>query len=226
MSGTDPQVDGAGEASSSPTPEPSAPENAGTVSPSQYGKPAPQFGVYASPEEQRARIRRPDATGALDAGLAADPVPPSQEAPAGPGRSNTPAPYTAKPPTAVAATPHVIDRIVTFALLGYGLITVLLTVGALTDVSGYVTATYELMGIPGSFTVTPFAQAAALIASVALIGGYLLTAVFSVRRTLRRRRAWWVPLAGAAVTQFAYGLILTAALLSDPAFTSYATSLR
>lgn len=225
MSGDEASAQDAGEAFGSAAAEPTA-QHPHTVSPSQYGKPAPQFGVYASPEEQRARIRQPDATFALQAGES--PMPPAREArrAAASGNAARPAPNTAETAGGSVPAARLVDRLATVALLSYGLINVLFAVVGLSDVTSYFGAAYEVLGVPGSFTSTPFAQASAVIASVVLVSGYVITAVFSIRRLLRGRVSWWVPLAGAAATQFVVGVLLSAALLSDPAFSSFIASLR
>ena len=83
-------------------------------------RPQPLYGQYATPEEQRARIRQPDATWALETGQSVSPAatPPRQPAP----------PAGARPPSATTkAAPtrgRLVDRVVTVGLLAYGLFAV------------------------------------------------------------------------------------------------------
>ena len=70
-------------------------------------RPRPQYGEYATPEEQRARIQQPDATWALETGQAVDGAQvhaaPADAAPVDPVPAMTPA--------------RGVDRVVTLALL-------------------------------------------------------------------------------------------------------------
>ena len=77
--------------------------------------PRPQYGEYATPEEQRARIRQPDAAQPVHAGRVRAPVAVTRRR------------LAPRPPRLRRSTPrarHAVDRIVTFALLAYGLVNV------------------------------------------------------------------------------------------------------
>src|SRR4051794_31950062 len=100
-------------------------------------RPRPQYGEYATPEEQRARIRQPapEATRTsgpatpvgVRTGVGAAPKPPKTQPKAGP---LPPASSPSRPAQTGPGfdTPQsrvrVVDRIVTFALLTYGLVNV------------------------------------------------------------------------------------------------------
>ena len=74
-------------------------------------RPEPKYGVYATPEEQRARIQKPDATWALETGESVT------DAAASASVGNDGTPRSAVDP----ARSRAIDRIVTFALLANSL---------------------------------------------------------------------------------------------------------
>ncbi len=166
--------------------------------------PRPQYGEYASPEEQRARIRNPNTPAALDAGP-------------------TPAP-PAKAPRAASAGPRTADRVVTIALLAYGLVNVALTGYSLIDFPTVATMSMRMIGITGDFTNIAQGRLFGAIAAVALVVGWAITALFSWRRIRARKVAWWLPLVGAAVTYLIVYALLLPAILGDPAFIDYVRS--
>ncbi len=104
-------------------------------------RPRPQFGEYATPEEQRARIQRPEVTEALEAGVAPQP---ERESPA-----------AAKAPVALAAPATGgarVDRIVTFGLLFYGLFSVVTTIVQLLNFPEYAERGAQMLGVTATFT--------------------------------------------------------------------------
>ena len=174
------------------------------------GRPRPQFGEYATPEEQRARIQQPDATFALDAGVKAEPgaAPPSPQQGA----------------SGAAGTRHPVDRIVTVALLAYGAIHVVFSAISFFDLAAVATQALRMLGSAAEFTNDEAARVWGPIAAVVLIVGYLVTLLLSVRRLRSGRITWWLPLAGAAATYVVVYVCLAVPLLGDAAFVEYATT--
>lgn len=178
------------------------------------GRPKPQFGEYATPEQQRAHIR--------------EPIP---ESPAGhhpgmpPQHPMTPPPGPRMPPAPAQPTdgrpPRQVDRLVTIMLLGFGLVNVVLQLPRYFDMGGYAGEFMKLLGIPGTFTVTPSAQAWGVAAAAVYAVGYLATAMFSLRRIRQAKAAWWVPLVGAIVTSLLAGICVWIPLMADPTVASY-----
>lgn len=168
-------------------------------------RPRPQFGEYATPEEQRARIRRPEVTESLEAGVAP-----------------TPEPSTAAPAAAVTPGP-LADRFVTFGLLIYGLITVVTTIIQLLDFPGYAERAAQLLGIDVTYTALGAGYVWGAVASVVYGVGYLLTAWLTWRRLRRGRISFWVPLVGFVATTMVASVCVTIALTSDPAYFSSLT---
>ncbi|WP_029144561.1 DUF6264 family protein [Microbacterium luticocti] len=169
-------------------------------------RPRPQYGEYATPEQQRAHIREPA---------------PSQPAPVPVDAARPPASARRPGNAARAAMPHPVDRIVTFALLAYGAVQVVLSAVSLSDVAALADSSYRMMGVPGSFTDTPAARAWGIAASVVLVVAYLLTAVLAVRAVRRGRIAWWIPVTGAVAAYIAVTFCVMMALMSDPALVHY-----
>lgn len=172
-------------------------------------RPRPQFGEYATAEEQRARIQRPEVTEALDAGVAPQPTPQPPAAPAADAPAGFPAPATRGAR---------VDRIVTFGLLFYGLFSVVTTIVQLLDFPEYAERGAQMLGVTATFTNLAagyvWGAAAALVYGI----GWLLTAVFTWRRLRRGRIAFWVPLVGFVATALIAGICVTMALVGDAQF--------
>lgn len=174
-------------------------------------RPRPQYGEYATPEEQRSRIQQPDVTEALEAGIA-------PEAAATP--PVMPAAYvTARPGSRV-------NRLVTIMLLAFGAVNVIFSVVSYLDIVPVVERAMELMGIPGEFTNVAAAQTWGLVAAVLLIVAYLLTTVLTWRVLKAGRISWWIPIVGAIVAYVVVSLCLAVPLMGDPAFVEYISTMR
>jgi hypothetical protein len=171
------------------------------------GRPRPQFGEYATPEQQRAHIREPV------------PEPPAPQHPVPPPAAPRMAPVPAQP--MAGRPPHQVDRLVTIMLLGFGLVNVVLQLPHYFDMGSYAGEFMKLLGIPGTFTVTPAAQAWGIAAAAVYAVGYLATAMLSLRRIRQGKRAWWLPLVGAIVTTLIAGICVWIPLMADPAVASY-----
>lgn len=172
-------------------------------------RPRPQYGEYATPEEQRARIRQPQ---------------PAPTAPH-PALPHT-APSHAHPPTAPATTAaarptRTADRIITFALLAYGLVTVISAVPQLWDFAGFAQTWMQVAGIDAAFTNTAQGELWGRIGAVVFVGGWLLTAALSFLSLRAGRLSWWIPLVGAIVTFIIATVCLTIPLLGDPAIVAH-----
>lgn len=175
-------------------------------------RPRPQYGEYATPEEQRARIRRPEPAA----------VP---QAPAPDRAPYVPHPPTPRPTTTAARPSRTADRVITLALLAYGLVTVLTAVPQLLDFAAFAEAWMEMAGIEEEFTNTAQGAQFGAIGAVVFAAGWVLTALISWRSLSRRRLTWWIPLVGAIVTFLAVSSLLTVPLLGDPAIARHFSGL-
>lgn len=168
---------------------------------------APQYGEYATPEQQRAAIREP---AEQSASVASAPVPTPQ-----------PHPRTVAHATTRAAQPsRTADRIVTFALLVYGLTTVIGAVPQLWNYAAFAQTWMDMAGIDETFTNIAQGDLWGRIGAAVFVFGWLLTAMFSWRSLLRRRLSWWIPLVGAIASFLIVTICLTVPLLGDPAIVS------
>jgi hypothetical protein len=168
-------------------------------------RPRPQFGEYATPEEQRARIAQPDAS------LVYEPAPVIEQAPA-----------TPQTPVAASTAPgqrrsRPVDRIVTFALLAYGLINVISSFPALVDFTAYAQTMFDLLGVEATLTDPAAGRPWGIAAALVLAFGWLLTATLSWLSLRRGRLSWWIPLVGGVVFTFASATLVLVPLMSDPA---------
>jgi len=166
-------------------------------------RPRPQYGEYATPEEQRARIRRPEVTEALEAGE--KPVPAASPVPAA--------------PQPVRRGPFA-DRVATFGLLIYGLVNVVATIVQLLDFPRFVEDAFRPLGVEASFTNLTAGYVWGAVAAAVFGIGWLVTAVATVRRLRRGRISFWVPLVGFVVVTMLGSLCLIVPLSGDPGFTS------
>lgn len=169
----------------------------------------PRYGEYATPEQQRAAAGLPPAEPVI--------VPPAASA-----RSSAPAPAPGPVPTPLptAGRPaHPVDRLITFALLGFGLVNVLSSVGSFLDLASTMDSTLQILGLEGEFTNFQAARVWGVIAAVVMIAGYAATVWVAFRRLRAQRRTWWVPLAGFAVTMALVSACIAVPMFGDPAFT-------
>lgn len=174
----------------------------------------PEYGEYASPEEQEQAIARsqprevsapsdrPARTDAARTSVSSSPVavPAATTAPAGAG-----------------------DRVATVVLLALGLLYLIGGAGSYLALGTALDTVYAQFGL-GDFTPTSATPAfgIAIVACQTVI--WVATAVWCYRRLARHRRSWWVPVLG-ALASFLVTVVLFGVLLAgDPAFLAYVSS--
>lgn len=158
----------------------------------------PQYGEYATPEEQRRLAGLPPAGAAVEQPPAPAPAP--------------------------QARPGLADRIVTLALLGYGLVNVVITAIAYLDLPSVMDESMAVLGIEGEFTNLAQGRLWGGIAAAVLVTGYALTVWLSLRRLRAGRRSWWVPIVGAFLTMCVVTICIMIPMLGDPVFMEYLQS--
>jgi hypothetical protein len=186
-------------------------------------RPRPQYGEYATPEEQRARIAHPDphvaqpsSPSRVDASPTSpfDRVPPPDAYPVRPG-------FPTADDTMRRARRRRVDRVVTAVMLAYGLLNVVFSIPSYVDLASTAASVMKILGVPGTFTNVAQANTWGIAAAVVLAVGYLVTATVSLLRLRAHRRSWWVPLVGVFVTYAVVYACVLVPLLSDPAFVAY-----
>ena len=171
-------------------------------------RPRPQYGEYATPEQQRAAR-----------GLPSEPLPPLPD-------TLVPAAAPAKEPaTASTPRPRRADRIVTFALLAYGLLTVIMSGTSYLNLAPTLNDALSMVGVEGQFSNFAAARTWGVIATIALVVGWTLTAVLSVRRLRAGKITWWLPIVGAVVTVTLVSICIMVPLVGDPAFIEHVRQL-
>lgn len=165
------------------------------------GVEGPQYGEYASEEEQAKAIARSGAA----------PAPQRPADPVGPAFAG-----------ARSATPRIVDRMATIFLLAFGLVYLIGGAGSYLDLPTAMRTVYEQFGVDG---YTPLPQTAAIgvaiVASQAVI--WLVTAVWAYRRLAAARVAWWVPVLGAVVSFLVSVILLGSLLVADPDLLAHLT---
>lgn len=160
-------------------------------------RPRPQYGEYATPEQQRAARGLPAADAAASAVHAAPPT--------------APATTVGPQPTRLA------DRVLTAVLLAYGLVTVVSAIPQLVDFTAFAETWMDVAGVAGEFTNVAQGSLWGGIGAGVFVAGWLLTAGVSWWSLSRRRVTWWIPLVGAIVTFVIVSLCLVVPIVGDPA---------
>jgi hypothetical protein len=164
----------------------------------------PQYGEYATAEEQRARIRQPDVTESLAAGrMAPEPASPRTGPPAPPG---TTAPRVRR-----------FDRIITFALLAYGLVTVITSIPAFADYGRYADFVFDFLGIDAQLADPTAGRPWGIAAALVLAVGWLVTAAVSWWSVRRGRLTWWIPVVGGIIFMTVASFLLLVPMMGDQA---------
>jgi len=197
------------------------------------GRGRPQYGEYATPEEQRAAIKQP-ADWQLE-GLETQQAGPDQPAPrqtppqepvpgeyrpGGPQHGGPPPAYhwpreESRPPQQLAR-PGFGDRLVTFVLLGFGLSNVFSVVTDAFNDGRVMRESMAVMG--GNYEQLADALPMWLWQGQAIIYAavWLITLVVSITTMRSGRRAWWIPLVGALVAFILFAAIFVIALGENP----------
>ncbi|UNK69870.1 DUF6264 family protein [Microbacterium sp. H1-D42] len=186
----------------------------------------PQYGEYATPEEQRAAAGLPplEPNAAAGAPAGGHPTPHSQFAPMPP---QAPA-HHAVAPLGTAGSQAVSDaparaagpmnRLVTIVLLALGLVNVVSSIPGFLDLSTTLSTSLEMLGVEGEFSNFAAARVWGTIAVIVMVVGYAATAWLSFRRLKRGRAAWWLPLVGFVVTMLLVSVCVSVPMMGDPAF--------
>lgn len=183
-------------------------------------RPAPQYGEYATPEEQAEIIRRSIPRSGDPAQRAAVSEGDAQVLPVAAAASSADpatAPVANAARDAAAAPARRGDRLITILLLAYGLYTVVTTVPQLIDYAGFAETWMTMAGLDAAFTATAQGRAWGTTAAVLFAAGWIVTALLSWWAMARGRLSWWIALVGAAVTFILVSLCLSVPLLNDPA---------
>jgi len=192
-------------------------------------RPRPQFGEYASPEEQRARIQEPvDEQRAEELGIA--PVVPVDRKTAEPTlreQTRQHAPSSSTPQSAAPATtgrrPVTGDRLATSILLGLGLVGLFVTMPGLLDLPGLIRPALVQLGVSG-YSSDALASAMGILALGLQIAIWIGAIVLSGRSLRAGRLTFWIPLVAGVVANIVVVICLAIAMGADPAFIEFVRS--
>ncbi len=182
-------------------------------------RPRPQYGEYASPEEQ-----------ILAGGTAvtppensprnfAPPVPGTQL----PGGSGD----VAKPGATAELAPEKrpFDTFVTTFILSLSAFIVISSSGGWADLPATLIQTYEQLGY-GEFTSIELASTMGTVIAVVQSALLIMAAIMSIARLRARRASWWVPLVFGVISIVVTLILMMIVMMTDPALAAYLASTR
>ena len=166
-------------------------------------RPRPKFGAYASNEEQLARINEHMPQPVMDPALIPQDMPPEDPARAARPGSREP-----------VGQLTMVDRVVTVALLAFGLYTVLGSIGTYLDPYSLL----DLLGMKGTTLTDPGAlKTAGVVSTVLMLLGWAVTVWLVWRRGARRKSMWWIAVIAGIVFTIMGAMIVAVAFAMDPA---------
>ncbi|GAB3565225.1 DUF6264 family protein [Spelaeicoccus albus] len=211
----------------------------------------PKYGLYATPEEQRASIKEPDkyfdefqaaalGGGGVDASAAAAPTSMGSQTDArrtDAARTGSSQARNSQAHNAAAGKPaptqsthaadgfahHPVDRVTTFILLAIGLFFSVAIVPGMLHPADAINASYQQFGL-GSYEATGVTKVVGVGIAFFYIVGWLYAAFSSMARLRKGRYAWWIPAVTGVVVWILTMIGFAVLMLTDPSFMSYATS--
>jgi len=164
---------------------------------------APQYGAFASPEEQRARSGQGEAKYVSDPALVPRDMPPEDvAAPRHPGQRE---PVTQG---------RLVDRVVTIALMAFGLYSILGGIRVFTD--PYALA--DALGMRDVVLSDPASiKTVGVVAIVVMLLGWAGTVWLLWRRHTRRKSMWWIALLAGILFTIIGALMVAVPFAMDPA---------
>lgn len=198
-------------------------------------RPRPEYGEYATPEEQRARMGLPPAHHASGwPHGAAGPAPSAPSAPSEspvtahrPPTEHADAPAGAERPTRAGMSrhrpPRPWDRMLTWLLLALGLLSLAASAGSYLNMAPAMQAAYDELGI-GHFGAAAIAGPAGIALVIVQSVVWVASVLFARRSMHRGRISFWIPLVGAVVSYIALVAVLLIVVLNDPAFVAYVSA--
>lgn len=180
-----------------------------------YGerRPRPQYGEYATPQEQAKVIA--DSLPPVSALLVPPAIPKIPKAPDASTR------VAATPlGTSPGRRPRRWDLILSAALLGYATINVIAQLVARDTLAAIATQFFIAQGI-GDYTPTALTTSLGTTLNVITLALFVVTVLATVWMLRHGRVAFWVPIAGGALATIVALVFVVILLQSDPAFTAY-----
>jgi hypothetical protein len=184
-------------------------------------RPRPQYGEYASPDEQVAAggiVAQPEPAGRVAPGSDAS------NAAAGAPLNAAPSSAAQRPATvAVAAPNRSRDVFFTAALLALGAYFVVSSIPGMLDLAATLRSVYSASGY-GEYTSDSTADALGLAAVVVQCVLYVVTVAIAIARIRAKKLAFLVPLIGGLVAVVVVTILVIMAMVLDPALTAHVNS--
>ncbi|MGO3031866.1 MAG: DUF6264 family protein [Microbacterium gubbeenense] len=162
-------------------------------------EPRPQYGAYASPAEQRARSGQPDPD--VDPALIPRDVPPEWDA--APTRQASGSPAT---------TGRLVDRVVTIALLAFGLYSIITGIGLYTDPDALLGA----LRLDADLSDPGLIRGLGMASIIVMLIGWLATTWLVWRRGAAGKSMWWIALIAGVVFTFLGAMLVAVPLAMEP----------
>ncbi|MDQ0745530.1 hypothetical protein QFZ62_002838 [Clavibacter sp. B3I6] len=164
--------------------------------------------------EKAAEVARREARRSPAAKAPARPAQDDAASPAGGARPERPA-YLAGQDARRA--PRRFDAAITIGLLAAGLFNVVGSISSNADLGRSLNQSFALFGF-GEYTATPQTAVIGIALNVVNVVVFVVTAWIALELVKRRRMAFWVPLAGAALAALIGVILLATLVMGDPSF--------
>jgi len=116
--------------------------------------------------------------------------------------------------------------VATVLLLGLGLAWILLSIPGTSDLAGTLDRTYALQGYTGHYGPVAFAAALGLAINITSLVLWGTACAVSIAMLRRHRRAFYIPLIGAALTMLVIIALTIVAMFNDPGLVAYLGTLQ
>ena len=174
---------------------------------------APQYGEFASPEQQAKAM-----------GLPWPPEPVTEH----PVPVLDPVPAVATRSQRLGASLAIARRwdvMLCTILLAYGLYSVVSGLFQFADLGTVISQLFSTQGI-GKYTVTPLTPVLGAVINVSNVLLFIATVYFTYRTLIRGSVAFWIPIVGAVVSGAVGTICLLVLLFQDPSFMTYLTGVK
>ncbi|MEO6943308.1 MAG: DUF6264 family protein [Lacisediminihabitans sp.] len=186
-------------------------------------RPRPQYGEYASPEDQAKAIGIPLVhvpKTVPAAAPVADPVHSVEK-----GKEKDAHSAVASNSTATRAK-RSRDTVATVMLLGLGLAWILISIPGTSDLAGTLNRTYALQGYTGKYGPVALASILGLVINISSLVLWGITCAVSIALIRRHRRAFYVPLIGGALSGLVIIALTIVAMFNDPGLLAHLSTLQ
>jgi hypothetical protein len=196
----------------------------------------PQYGEYASPEDQakaiQVPIQPPEQPNAAPApiesvGVGSGPTGGSWLRPGQPSVVPQPGqPGTDGQAGTARQMGHPRDIGFTAALLGIGLFWVLVSIPGMANLPQTIQQTYAMEGYTGHYGPVALASAIGLAVNISQLVLWGVTCALSVLAIRKRRRAFYIPLVGGVISGLVVMVLTIVAMFNDPGLLQYLSTLQ